>query len=603
MSTELLGTIPVSTGIDKAFIERILTIDVELTDALFELIDNSIDSARNDIVSTDYQKDDYGLPDNYNGYQIDLTLSSDEISILDNCQGFFSEENLLNNDGAFVTGKTSRHKYGIGSYGLGFKRALLKAGLKFELITDNGKYEYRAEGNNSVLSSEEDLLFNKYATTGKRKTLFIIKSLKSETKYQIKNILWCDNLIEQISIRYAIFIKKGLQINLKICTSNINTERTIKPLVPNLRISSTKDSKIPYRSESLSFDKFKAYFNVGVHENYRFAGESNHDTGLNKKLTKFFGIYYICNDRVIVDRSTSPIYGFSTSVFHSEYNGFVCIVRMIAENPSDLPWNTDKTDVKRNSPDFLKLREKVEDLSKNYRTDAKKIITIWKNLKKEENITEDEKKTNFHKEIGLPLSTSPEFQKNTLQEGNLSVKEIQKPSVTQNSKKTQKRNIHKKHTKDELTLLPKTFPSSSFTILNNLIFEGKELNIKELPHTSCMLYRGLFEISLGYFIKKSKNEQKVLDTHNSSIQEEKKRKEDISSEMIRKWISNNKEVFPLARRNPLYTSMNKLTSHYQKLNGVVHGNQVVSEVEIITIRNDTLELLEFFVSFELSKDE
>ncbi|EIJ44019.1 hypothetical protein BegalDRAFT_3198 [Beggiatoa alba B18LD] len=596
MSTELLDTISVPTGIDKEFIERILTTDVELTDALFELIDNSIDSARNDIVSTtDYHKDEYGLPNDYHEYQIDLKLSNNEISILDNCQGFFSEENLLN-DGAFITGKPSRHKYGIGSYGLGLKRALLKAGSKFELITDNGKYEYRAAAD-SALSNEQNLQFKRYPTTGERKTLFVIKDLKSETKYQIKDISWCDNLIEQISIRYAIFIKKGLQINLKICTNNIDTEITIKPLVPNLRSPSTKDSKIPYRSESLPFKQFKAYFDVGVHENYRFAGESDHNTSLNKKLTKFFGIYYICNDRVIVDRSTSPIYGFSTSVFHSEYNGFVCIVRMIAENPSDLPWNTDKTDVKRNSPDFLKLKKKVEELSKNYRADAKKVINIWKNLKKEENITEDEKSTNFHKEIGLPLSTSLEFQENTLQEGN--------PSVTETQKKPtkKKRNIQRKHTKDEATLLPNKFPSSPSMILNNLIIEGRSLKIKELPHTSCMLYRGLFETALKYFINKSKNNQKVLDAHNSSMQEEKRRKQDVDGEMIRKWLPNNKEVFPLTHRGALYTSMNKLINHYQKLNGIVHGNQVVTEVEIITIRNDTLELLEFFVSFELSKDD
>lgn len=135
--------VELKTGVDPLFFAETMTTDVELVDAIFDLIDNSIDAARNNIISFEnYSKDDIGLPNNYSNYEIKIDFSSDRIAIADNCLGIDSESI---EDRAFYTGRKSNHKFGIGYYGLGLKRAFLKAGKSFSIQSDNGKDLYVAD--------------------------------------------------------------------------------------------------------------------------------------------------------------------------------------------------------------------------------------------------------------------------------------------------------------------------------------------------------------------------------------------------------------------------------------------------------------------------
>lgn len=146
--------VELKTGIDPLFFAETMTTDVELTDAIFDLIDNSIDAARNIIISSgDYDQDEYGLPSNYSEYEIRVDLSSQEIIVADNCFGIDSDSI---EDGAFYTGRKSSHKYGIGYYGLGLKRALLKAGNSFSIQSDNGNNLYVADFSYEMLSGDKE---------------------------------------------------------------------------------------------------------------------------------------------------------------------------------------------------------------------------------------------------------------------------------------------------------------------------------------------------------------------------------------------------------------------------------------------------------------
>ena len=48
---ETVRDVTIKTGIEPSFLVETLTTDIELTDALFDLIDNSIDAARDKIIS------------------------------------------------------------------------------------------------------------------------------------------------------------------------------------------------------------------------------------------------------------------------------------------------------------------------------------------------------------------------------------------------------------------------------------------------------------------------------------------------------------------------------------------------------------------------
>ncbi len=613
-------SVKLRTGIDPNFLADTLTTDIELTDALFDLIDNSIDSARDEIIKGDFEKDSRGLPSNYSGYSIKLRFTSGSITIEDNCTGFGTstlEEN------AFYTGLRSNHKFGIGYYGLGLKRALLKAGSTYGMITDNGDYLYKSNFKTHSFASdgETDLIAKKYPSSHNPRTVFIVSSLHADTLTQIQSVDWIKTMINGLAVRYAMFLKKGLEVKVTCALPSFSNTYYITPQVPNFR----PDLIPPTRKEIIS-GGVKSEFVVGVHEKYTFTGEWDYDLEKNRELTKKYGVYYIFNDRVIVESSLESRHGFITN-WHSEYGGFVCLVHVTGENPKDLPWNTAKTDVKLYSPLFLKIISYVEPLAKAYRTEAKKLINIWVD-KKTKGLPETERKKIFAEKAGtkqlsddeisarsrksspskekpskgLKGGSSPSFQPNS-QDKKVELK------TAAGSKTTVAKNTDK-HTKNWQTLLPAHFPvANDAPILNNLIIEAASLKIDDAPHATCMLYRALLEAAFKAFVKKNSLFQNVKDHYYSKGEGAKKghsdtykKQQGIDLSICSAWIVDNSNLFQNDTRKRLALCAKNVRKHIQFMNGVVHGNQLIgSDNKVQSIRNETVELLEFLTLGEISK--
>src|SRR3546814_1982749 len=106
-----------------AYLFDYLTADVQTAECIFDLIDNSIDAARA-VMSGKAQGGD-SLPDKYMGFRIEVILKADLVSVHDNCSGI-SETTFATL--AFRAGEKSQHPFGIGHFGVGLKRAILKLG-------------------------------------------------------------------------------------------------------------------------------------------------------------------------------------------------------------------------------------------------------------------------------------------------------------------------------------------------------------------------------------------------------------------------------------------------------------------------------------------
>ncbi|HAS1186185.1 TPA: hypothetical protein I3819_004579, partial [Enterobacter cloacae] len=141
---------------------------------------------------------------------------------------------------------------------------------------------------------------------------------------------------------------------------------TNRNAIPDIR----KGKPLTPFSSRVKTDGLDVYFNIGVHEKYRFSGEQEHTILDNSSISNTYGLYFISNDRVIVDASTDKKHGFSTS-WHNEYSGFICLIRMIGNNPGSLPWNTAKTELKLGSSAFIKIKSKIEIVAKEYRSKSK----------------------------------------------------------------------------------------------------------------------------------------------------------------------------------------------------------------------------------------
>ncbi|MHA0873813.1 ATP-binding protein [Enterobacter pasteurii] len=613
-------SIRLRTGIDPNFLADTLTTDIELTDALFDLIDNSIDAARNEIVQGTFAKDEYGLPSSYKGYKIKLRFGDSCIIVEDNCIGI--QEEVLENR-AFFTGKRSNHEFGIGHYGLGLKRALLKAGTAYAMITDNGKNLYKSKFNlNSFATSDDNqLTAKKYPSSQRKRTIFIVTDLHSQVVTQIKDVEWMANTISELSIRYSNFIRKGLEITLVKSQKEKGDTFTITPSVPRLR----QDGLMKVIKGELDAFTVKCDFRVGIHEDYTFPGEKAYDAKINKKLTKSYGIYYIFNDRVIVASSKETKHGFIPH-WHSEYGGFICLAHVTGKDPKDLPWNTAKTEVKVNSPLFLQIRKRIEPLAQEYRKQAKVLINIWTQTK---DLPDQERKIIFEKEtVGKRLRDS-ELPAISNKIKNVKEQNIPLPAIKDGSDvlsdynvtpvkllKTNKesnksvKNNKDRHTKDWSCLLPSYFPvAENDQVLNNLIIEATTLNVENAPHASCMLYRSLFEAAFKNFVKTNKLYSSVKDHYyekgegaRKNHSEAHKKQMGIELSMCSSWLLDNDKLFPQDQKKRLALCSKKLKSHIPTMNGVVHGNQFIgNDGQIQKIRNETIYLLEFLTLCETAK--
>jgi hypothetical protein len=617
---ETVRDVTIKTGIEPSFLVETLTTDIELTDALFDLIDNSIDAARDKILSEHNVKfDDYGLPADYSSYKIILRFTENSITVKDNCSGF-NEKTLT--DTAFITGKRSNHQFGIGHYGLGLKRALLKAGEKFGLVTDNGASRYRAIFSSSSFATngKNEIPAKQLHSKNKSYTLFTVSDLFQDIKYQIKDNAWFNYAIKKIAVRYGLFIQKGLSITVTRCISGSCSTETIKSSIPGLRMTTPL---LPFTDRINDFDGINVYFNVGVHEGYRFSGEADHDTKNNGLISGTYGLYFISNDRVIVDASIDKKYGFTTS-WHNEYSGFICLVRMVGNNPGKLPWNTAKTELKLGSTIFLGIKDKIEVLAKQYRSRAKVLIKAWKEIKLDSSISEENRKITFAKMTGISLSNFANIPTSAdLDKPDVNAVSINKPQDTNAGKPTGKDNSEAqktafeakdlkkraennkdKHSQNWTTLLPAKFPiSGDEQILDNLIIESIDLEMKVAPHASAMLYRSIIEAASKRFVKKRGLFQEIKEHYYSrgegkrkNHSDEYKQQQGIDLSMIADWLVVQNNIFPLDERKQLKLAAKKLKEHISTLNGIVHGVQLTNDPQLSIIRNDTIAIIRFLVT-------
>jgi hypothetical protein len=578
--------VEINMGASPVFLEHILTKDVSTLDALYDLIDNSIDAARDSILkSGTYLKDKYDLPNSYLGYKVEVIISNGSITIEDNCLGM-TEETLV--EEAFVIAQSHKHEYGIGLYGIGLKRSLLKMGEKYDILIDNGKSRYELSfSDNQLGGAKGKVQAFETESHGCIISRFTVVNLKPEVRGDIESRRWYDKAVAGLEDRYSVYFEKDFVISLIY----FDKERLqLYSKLPSIR----QDSKFLPVHWLKSYDGVNVIIDSGIHGDYYFPTEEGYSLRDNRKLTNQFGIYFICNDRVIRKASTEINHGWKTK-WHSEYNGFICFVRFIAKDPGRLPWNTAKSDMRNDSPLFLEVIDEIQPIADNYRSDIKRRypsksddqpIPIDKEPSELKDQESQEKQKRSNKQPSKTKDDSPQIKTKPSH-----------PSVASKNKN--------KHTQNWTTLLPENFPiSNKDKVLDNIIIEATTLTIAIAPHASLQLYRSLLEASLTNFANKKGVRQQVKD-HYYTVGDGKGKNHDqihkdsqgIDLWMISHWMLHNHEtVFPFSDRKKLKQALIKVRAHVPKMNGVVHCQEVVSDSEVTIIRNETVELLEFLVT-------
>lgn len=524
-------------------------------ECVFDLIDNSIDAARNKMISGGaVASDEYGLPADYSGYWVDLRFSASSFEILDNCGGI--DEAALTRR-AFVVGSHSSHDYGIGWFGIGLKRALLRLGRRYSIKTDTGTFAAQLTFAAPELGqSEGDLVAQVGESSGKPGTAIRIDDLNTGVRHEFGGN-WKDSVSRHLSRRYGLYLSKGLMI--KVGGSSV------QPFGPGLR----ENGPVPINTKHFSLDGgVEVYVASGMHEAYRIKGEDS-DWRRDTELTDQYGWYFACNDRIIRTAAHEEDIGF-TANWHQEYYGFVGWVRFVSKNAEHLPWDTKKSAIDVSSTVFQQIKGKLQTFADAYRSDQRKAR---------------------RGEDDASKSDTPGRGKSD--EG--SRDKSKKKSDGQKSDPDD-------HNENWSTLLPSNFAcESDHSKLRALVYEAKALDVARC-YAGSMLYRGLTETALFEHLKKTRRYADVRESYFQQQEDDGRTLAPSQKQGYRPtfrvaldWLNRNDDYFPADVRRECVTARNKLGKHLPELNGVVHEGDLTNSSKLKIVRDDTLPLLKFLL--------
>jgi len=309
MSTDsALGTAkhPLKMRINKRFFVEMLTRDIELEDAILDLLDNCLDG----VIRTTETALTGRKP--YAGYWAKLTLAQNKFVIEDNCGGI--PASLI--ERAFGIGRqydpTENYRT-IGIYGIGMKRAIFKMALESR-VESHSTFGFRVGIDEDWLKDETDtgwkLDYKRTSLDIRKGTRITMNKLRPEIGQQLGSKPFEARLHSFISKHYAIILDKGFRVD-------INGTRVVPaPLellaAPLASIKSDDPALAPYMLHQ-DTGKVTVRMWVGMYQSPPAADGDEEAETEQRQSADNSGWTIICNDRAIVSNDTTILTGWGVA--------------------------------------------------------------------------------------------------------------------------------------------------------------------------------------------------------------------------------------------------------------------------------------------------
>lgn len=348
------STREVQAGPTKGFFVKMLTRDIELGDAIIDLLDNCIDGVlRQNVKSKPKRKSKKP----YEGYWAKITVKPNKFEILDNCGGISVD---IAENSAFRLGRPDAGRDGdletVGVYGIGMKRAIFKMGRECSVISqpNTGTYEVRI----SPEWIEADDNWNLQLTENVKQlrnngTKITITDIYDSVGKQFDNDQspFVKELKNNISAFYALIIEKGFEV---FVNNALIKPRDLTILTPK-KIAEGNSPKIePYIFEG-QLDGVSVNVVVGFYRKLAKDQELNDDIMVRRSREQA-GWTIICNDRVVLYNDKSSMTGWGTAGVPGYHNQFISIAGTVSFQCTDslkLPLNTTKRGIDMSSEVYL----------------------------------------------------------------------------------------------------------------------------------------------------------------------------------------------------------------------------------------------------------
>lgn len=367
----------------KSFFVHMLTRDIELADAILDLLDNCVDGVQRSETKSNLKKK---RP--YKKYWARINISQKEFSIKDNCGGIPWELHEY----AFRMGRLRKDldkgRRMIGTYGIGMKRAIFKIGTDCTIETHAKDASYRVKITPEWMKDETtwDLEPEEIEAAENRGTLVRIRSLYDTVSRNLKSEKFKEVFYESIATHYAYIIRKGFTVFLN--------GREVKPKHIRLLFSDTGDAAAArdeirpfiYETTHQGVDVFLA---VGFTRDIPSKAEAD-DSFENYKerySSADAGWTIVCNDRTVAYCDKTALTGWGVSgvpQYHMQFIAISGIVSFSSEDADLLPMTTTKRGINAQSEIYLHVRDKM--------IEGMKIFTNYTNVWKRKELVAESRK-------------------------------------------------------------------------------------------------------------------------------------------------------------------------------------------------------------------
>ena len=340
----------------KSFFVSMLTRDIQLEDAILDLLDNCVDGILR-------SKGDSGSKP-YEGFKADIKFDANSFSIRDNCGGI--PWHLR--DYAFrmgrVPGRPQDESGSIGVYGIGMKRAIFKMGRYCLISTRNGEDHYELEITSDWMLDESDWEISvreaEFSADFDGTTIEVSDlhpGIASSFGEEVK--VFKKELTGMIATHYAYIIEKGF----KVTTNGVPVKPLTTKLVHDNRDDAPDKAIRPFVFKT-NVDGVKVYLAVGFTRPIPSEGKVEEEQKVARYSSEDAGWTILCNDRAVLYCDRSELTGWGEARvprYHTQFIAISGIVDFRSDDPSKLPTTTTKRGIDASSPLFLQVKNKMRE--------------------------------------------------------------------------------------------------------------------------------------------------------------------------------------------------------------------------------------------------
>jgi len=328
----------------KRFFISMLVRDIQLLEALVDLVDNSIDGARR------LRSGAAANGSRYGGLRIEVSMDRDRFQIFDNCGGIDAK---LAQEYAFNFGRKTDFpavEGAVGEFGVGMKRALFKLGNHFRI-------ESTAERSKFLI----DVDVKKWQTGTEVPWEFEFKEYHPRLSQAVPEADRFTRIeVDQLHPGMADQLELGRFHNDVSVTLGEQHQASLDHGLELLVNSKSVDRRRPLLLESLSIQSVHKALTLDAGDGKQVAAElfvGLSDTGEQAQA----GWYIYCNDRLVVGADKTALTGWGRTAggtlpnYHPQYRRFRGFAFLTSDEVGLLPWNTTKTSVDPNSLVYTRL--------------------------------------------------------------------------------------------------------------------------------------------------------------------------------------------------------------------------------------------------------